>query len=1348
MTHFRRLGKVLLGVVAVLALLYVAAWFYLSSDSAANRVAARLQELLGGTARVQKADLGVLGGSTLSGIQVYQPDAAPGDKPWIQVGGATADASALSLVCGKLPANVYLHNPQVILQFDQDNHLVTQLPVLRPRPGGAVPQVHIDNGDLTLACQGRPPMEIHGVQGIIAGDEKGLHLSGTISDPYWGEWTVAGRHDNDTRQFSLDLAAPPTEITMDRLQAIPFISQSVWEAVRLEGRTPVRLALTFPPPGEVGTLAGVHYRVDLEPADTRVHVSSIDLEADKARGKVVVEDKLVTLTGVTGRSADGEIHTDATLDFRQPKSDMEFKVDVTGLALQRLPRRWQVPRKFDGKLTGHADLRVVVIDGKAKTSGGGEGVIDHLRLGLAPLPGKLKLLLHADENGFRFTSPSKSLSAVVPLLGVGLIAPAPPRDPLTDELLPAVLEIPRGVVKGISWAANGAINSFSAAAERLRKLCKPPPPGQDHNYLEADFSLDDVDLAQLVSGLGLSLPFKLTGILSVELRLGIPTDAGKDMNAYRAEGTARLARLGIEDVQFTDVRARVRYSEGMLRLTEFCGNIPASGRSSERGTFTGTARMQLVHLGPLAAQLRLEHLPVDRLVSLLPGVAADAAGEISGVVKAACSADKLRDPAAWEASASLEAPLVRLAGLAVSEASLHAEVARGAATLTDFHGRLASGSVTGSGDLRLTGPYPYKARIELHDIDVSALDGLSPAYRPPVAATGTLVIDADLGGSLQPPTVVASGNARARRLRIEGVTIDSVSFEWAQKGRELALRAIDARLGDGDVKGTATLPLVDAEPGDADLRLHEVKIENLLQAIPTFPLRVAGQVDGTVRGTVTAARIGQPRTLSTQVELTAPLLRVQGIPAQQLRGSIDYRAGVGEYHLQGETLGGRFRLQGKLPEPRPATPEPAKDAPPDGRIEVLGVRLGRLWGALGSENVAGLQGLVSIDLPFRHEGPKRRLVGLGSFRIAELRWEGEDRADLIQGDLRLDGERLQLRNVTGALGEGLVAAQVVLPLGRERGGSFNVTLTQVEAARLLRPWGSGGELIQGPVDVSLRGAIDGGIRGGGTLVLTRGRVLGIEVAEWRLPVHFSLGMSRGDGDLRISDMSAMVAHGRSMGRAHLTWAPAGRLEGNIRFYDVDLRVLMGSTGDPSTLANGRLGGRIDLGGSEILSADDLTATVSATLSQGQALQLPVLKQITPYLRPGMSASTFQTGQLEGRLTRGIFRIQRLTLQGGLLQMIVEGTVNLQGRIDLEVTARTDNITFLPPALRVLGLRLPVAGGLPVGLITEASLLLANRVVHLHVTGTLRNPIIQVQPLPLLTEEAVRYFLTRALIPNP
>jgi hypothetical protein len=43
-------------------------------------------------------------------------------------------------------------------------------------------------------------------------------------------------------------------------------------------------------------------------------------------------------------------------------------------------------------------------------------------------------------------------------------------------------------------------------------------------------------------------------------------------------------------------------------------------------------------------------------------------------------------------------------------------------------------------------------------------------------------------------------------------------------------------------------------------------------------------------------------------------------------------------------------------------------------------------------------------------------------------------------------------------------------------------------------------------------------------------------------------------------------------------------------------------------------------------------------------------------------------------------------------------------------------------------------------------LLANRVVHLRIVGTTKAPQVQVEALRLLSEEAVRFFLTRTLLP--
>ena len=59
---------------------------------------------------------------------------------------------------------------------------------------------------------------------------------------------------------------------------------------------------------------------------------------------------------------------------------------------------------------------------------------------------------------------------------------------------------------------------------------------------------------------------------------------------------------------------------------------------------------------------------------------------------------------------------------------------------------------------------------------------------------------------------------------------------------------------------------------------------------------------------------------------------------------------------------------------------------------------------------------------------------------------------------------------------------------------------------------------------------------------------------------------------------------------------------------------------------------------------------------------------------------------------------------------------------------------------------PAAGPMPINLLAQASTFLANRLIHLRVTGTVRSPTIQVEPIALLAEEAVRFFLNPTALP--
>jgi hypothetical protein len=936
--------------------------------------------------------------------------------------------------------------------------------------------------------------------------------------------------------LALALDALDIDVTMEKLQALAFVPPKVWQQVHVEGRTPAHVNLNVQTAGDKPS---VHYHVEVSPRDARVNVTSIGLKAKGASGEVIIADQVVTLKDVRGRMAQGTITTSGDLNFRGEPTRMKFKVGVRDVVARDLPDSWKVPqsiRKLIGQLTGSADLTVTIQQGKAQTEGAGAGdIVRRWRDVQIKVP--IHFSLHAGGARYRIGKP-KEPAATVPTRATET-PPSKAREAArTEANAPRLSWGPARAVNLLERAIHLGIQETSRALDvamrGLSKLRKPTNPGETPTYLDVDFSLEDVDLAQVIRQFKLHLPYEITGRLTLQVHASIPINTVDDVKAYRLRGTAKLPRLTVAGLEMTQMEARVRYAEGVLHIEELRGQMPQPGLSKMDGTFAGSARVEVVPQGDLQAKLNVERVPLDVVLNWLPGAKVQGRGDLSGRFQAHAPLAQLRDPAAWHGSA------------------------------------------------------------------------------------------------------------------------------------ELTARSIE-------------------------------------------------------------------------------LLRVQGVAAERLKGTIDLRAGQISYRIQGESLGGKFTLQGDLPSQR-KKPEKEKPASPEGqgRLEVRGAQLSRLWAAYKITGaLSHLRGVFSIDLPYRNDGPNRMPVGSGTFRIANVRWDDELLGESFQGGVRLTADELMLRDVTGDFGQGLFRGQFAFGLTNRERGWFNVNLEQVEASRLLVPLPALAAKLRGPVDVSLRGRIGSEWSGSGEAALTRGQVFGLDVSEWRFPVQFSFSPTNASGELTIRDSRAQMARGRSTGEATLTWGNGLRLIGSVRFYQVDMRTLLRHVHEASSYASGRVSGRIDLGGSEMRSLDDLTANVHALLEQTQALQLPVLRQITPYLRPGTSTTTFQSGELKGRLSGGIFRVQRLTLAGNLLELIMEGTVNLAGRLNLDVTARAGVSTTNSSQLRGLGRRLPLVGAIPRIVLTEASALLANRVVHLRVTGTLQSPSIRIEPVLQLTEEAVRFFLGRA-----
>jgi hypothetical protein len=210
------------------------------------------------------------------------------------------------------------------------------------------------------------------------------------------------------------------------------------------------------------------------------------------------------------------------------------------------------------------------------------------------------------------------------------------------------------------------------------------------------------------------------------------------------------------------------------------------------------------------------------------------------------------------------------------------------------------------------------------------------------------------------------------------------------------------------------------------------------------------------------------------------------------------------------------------------------------------------------------------------------------------------------------------------------------------------------------------------------------------------------------------------------------------------WGFNTRVDGSVQFLNVPLRTISPELGSYSLFGNGKLTGRFVLNGSDVRSVNDLTGSLVARLNQTSVKEIPILQQTIPFLNTAGLGQPFQSGEVRGTLSQGIFRIQKLALVNPGAQLFAEGNITLAGNVDMALVAHTGRQT---PLLTLFGVKLPAIGPLPLTLIQEVSQFLSNRTIRLTITGTTEDPVVRLNTTALLSEEAVRFLLAKFVVPS-
>jgi hypothetical protein len=1436
MVTARRVGRWALygagGVLALIILVRVGVGIYLATPAGKSMVARQIASRIGMPVEVQSVRVGLVTSSI--GMRVFDPAVSDTAKSQVlAIEDASADVSLFGILRGAFaPDEVSLRGVNLTLHVSADGEVITTLPKTSGDAGSgmATPAINLTGGQITVRQDGRPEFALHNLNlRSETTPDGGAKLSGTIDDPLWSKWTVAGEISGTSSSGWVELATPDGPLTMDRLSSIPFVPPAVWENVRPNGRGALKLRVWKNSGSEV------EYSVDITPAAADLTLPPASVTVHKLTGLIRVTGAKVTLVGTKAELAGGTIAVDGDLDFGGDPTTMNLKVSAEGLDIRKLPSEWKLPKDFAGKLKGRAELALKIHDdGRIEPEGGGEGVITDVRVLDFPAD-DIPIYLRKRGSRYEFEQPKKAIGLrTVSREAVRCAAPrerlhpegsvlrsapaaqpgcAAPRERLHPEgvgvLSPgrspgeatAMTPPPEGVRENVSqafslpgaggrvpraslrcleaapasqsccleaapasqsclpWAENS--QPFGLKAEDLLILATQPqqpkkdeppkkpeqpkfdylgPKADDATTLDATIRLRDIEIAELLDRLKVNLGYKITGKITVEAAVVVPVSGAISASSYEFSGSLSSPAITFERFTVRDFTAKMTYTSGKLTLTDFSGSIDQPGGTpGSPGTFRGTATAAVDPPGEASASFAFDRVPLGEVLKAIPNFTVDVRGTVSGKLALKAPYEKLWDTTLWSGSGELTSSELVVEGRAAKDIRMSGEVAKGQLTLKDAGLTLEGIPVTGEGTFGLTDTFAFNATIRTTGTNVTDLRKLVPEIELPAPVEGVLKTETNVTGTISPLAFTATGTVTASKLTLASSTANHVSAKWELTRDKLAVSELKADVFGGTVNASADVPFDRDKAGKFEVAFKELDAAAATELVPDFPVRIAGKVSGKVGGAIPPAKPGEPRVGNLDVDLTAPKLTVQGIPAERLVGKGSIRGKSLEYQLVGRTLGGSFEIKGRYPG-RKKVNDGMGMMDDRGSFRLTGLDLSRVATDVGFRSLAPLRGRVDANFEFEND----LSAGSGRLTISRLQWGNELIAEELSGVITLQDGLVQLQEVNGRVAGGLLRARGRVFLTDTSRNFFSITISGAEAKQLLAPLGAG-ELLEGPVTVVVRGRLGSETQASGTLTLPRGTATGVQVSDLRVPFEFATSPG-GHGRLTVREAAVNAGSGRVRAELTADWGYTTRIDGRIRFTDVPLRTISPALGEISLLGNGRITGRFDLDSRNMRSLNDLRGTLIATLNNTSVREIPVLAQTTRFLNPTGLVKPFEAGDVRATLSRGVFHVHRLALANPAAQIFAEGTISTAGLVDLDVVAHTGSIGPDVRALRAFGLRLPAIGPIPIGLIRDVSDFLSNRTIRLSITGSTDNPIVRVNVGALLREQAVRFFLSRYVVP--
>ena len=409
----------------------------------------------------------------------------------------------------------------------------------------------------------------------------------------------------------------------------------------------------------------------------------------------------------------------------------------------------------------------------------------------------------------------------------------------------------------------------------------------------------------------------------------------------------------------------------------------------------------------------------------------------------------------------------------------------------------------------------------------------------------------------------------------------------------------------------------------------------------------------------------------------------------------------------------------------------------------MGFPLETIWKGLGMGGAAAhLRGVAAMDAALRDAADGSGLWVRGIAEVRNLSWGDHVPLGHLKGVVALTPTSWRIGPVTGDLLGGVAtgSAWAEPASGQGKHVAFDMRVERAGLARVAAIVPNLAHRVDGVGSLRLIGTFDQAFRAEGNLVVPQARVFGLSLVDLRAPIDLAMDPTTGTGTLNLRHASARLAGGRVRAEGRANIGANHAFHATAHFGQVDIETFTRSASDKKKPNTGRVSGTVSVNGPDPTQPKRFRGRIDVDLDDASLVAVPVLAQIDRFLGAARGG-LFEDGDVHAAIDGGILSLESLTLNGRLAQVHATGTVNyLTGQVDLVALVNTNQIisetgqslVSLIPGLRdVLG-----RGGEAT---KRLSGYLSAKLLKLHITGTLNNPTVAIDPSLDVGDSATGFF---------